>query len=59
MTRKKSLNGFKLSAINNEIGLDAKATPAIKAPISSDKPIVCAKTDIPKHHPMESRKTYS
>lgn len=36
---KKSLNGFKLSAIKREMGLAANATPAIKAPISSDKPI--------------------
>ena len=36
--KKKSRSGFKLSAIYNAMGLAASATPAMKAPISSDRP---------------------
>ena len=59
ITKKKSRKGFKLSAMYKEMGLDAKATPAIKAPMSSDNPRYCAKQDMPKHHPIDKRKTYS
>lgn len=38
--RKKSRNGFNLSDINSDTGCLANTTPAIKAPISKDKPIL-------------------
>ena len=37
--KKKSLRGFKLRAIYCAIGLVARDIPAIKAPISLDRPI--------------------
>src|ERR687895_2734509 len=36
--KKKSRRGFKLSAINKAIGRAARVTPAMKAPISCDRP---------------------
>ena len=46
--KKKSLNGFKFKAMYWAIGLVAKEIPAIKAPISLDKPITSANSAIPK-----------
>ena len=57
--KKKSLNGFKLIAIYCEIGLVASVMPAIKAPISADRPTAWAASAIPKHQPMANRKIYS
>ena len=57
--RKKSRSGFNLSVINNAIGLDANVTPAMKAPISCDKPIKCANSATPKHHAIANRNMYS
>ena len=57
--RKKSRSGFNLSVINNAIGLDASVTPAIKAPISCDKPIKFANSATPKHHAIANKNIYS
>ena len=58
-TKKKSLMGFKLIAIYWLIGLEAKLTPAIKAPISADNPMLWANSAKPKHQPSANRKIYS
>ena len=39
-TKKKSLIGFKLIAMYWLMGLDARLTPAIKAPISAERPML-------------------
>ena len=57
--RKKSRIGFNLSTINNAMGLEASVTPAIKAPISWDRPIVTASSAMPKHQAIASRNIYS
>ena len=57
--KKKSLSGFRLSAIYWEMGLVAIEIPATKAPISRDRPEYSASSAIPKHQPNASKNTYS
>ena len=57
--KKKSRNGLRLSAIYCAMGLVAIEMPAIKAPISRDRPMLSANSATPKHQPIANRKIYS
>ena len=45
--------------MNRAMGLDASATPAMKAPISADSPRDSDSSAIPRHQAMATRKMYS
>ena len=59
MIRKKSRSGLSFSVINRAMGLEARVTPAIKAPISRDRPMTPDSSATPRHQAMARRNMYS